>query len=162
LDQLRSGAREAQRYGPGNLINLLRLLRGNLRQVDLSELEIRQAFLQGLEAQDASLAGSHLDHVVLAEAFKYPTAVTLSADGLYLAAGTPASEVCLWRVADRTLLATLNGHTSGIRGVALSGDNQLVASGSFDGTVRLWDAESGRPLFVMRGHVGLVYAVALS
>jgi WD40 repeat protein/transcriptional regulator with XRE-family HTH domain len=162
LDQVRARPLDEQGYGPGNLVNLLRLLRGDLRGVDLSGLAIRQAFLQGVEAQDASLAGAHLAEMVLAEAFNYPTSVTLSADGVYLAAGTTSGDVCLWRVADRTLLATLQGHTGGIRGVALSGDNRLIASGSFDGTVRLWDRASGSLLAIMRGHVGLVYAVALS
>jgi WD40 repeat protein len=162
LDQLRACPLDEQGYGPGNLVNLLRLLRGNLRGVDLSGLAIRQAFLQGVEAQGASLAGAHLAGAVLAEAFNYPTSVTLSADGVYLVAGTTAGGVCLWRVADRTLLATMQGHTGGIWGAALSGDNQRIASGSFDGTVRLWEAASGRQLTIMRGHVGLVCAVALS
>ena len=49
-----------QGYGPGNVINLLRLLRGDLRGLDFSRLAIRHAYLQEVEAQDASLAGAHL------------------------------------------------------------------------------------------------------
>jgi len=44
-------------YGPGNVVNLLRLLRGQLRGLDLSHLTIRQAYLMDVEAQDASLQG---------------------------------------------------------------------------------------------------------
>ena len=47
-------------------------------------------------------------------------------------------------------LATLLGHTGGVRGVALSGDGQLVASVSFDGTVKLWEAGSGACLRTLR------------
>jgi len=162
LDQLRARRSGEQGYGPGNLVNLLRLSRGNLRQIDLSRLEIRQAFLQGVEAQDASLAESHLSEVVLADAFKYPTSVTLSSDGTYLAAGTSAGEVCVWRVADRMLLATFPGHKAAVRGVALSRDNRLVASCSFDGTVQLWEVGTGRNLALLRGHEGLVFAVSLN
>ena len=68
-----------QGYGPGNVVNLLRMLRGDLRGLDLSHIAIRQAYLQGVEAQDASLAGAHLAEAVLAEAFAYPLAVALSA-----------------------------------------------------------------------------------
>jgi hypothetical protein len=39
---LRSRPKETHGYGPGNLANLLLLLRGNLNGVDLSALEIRQ------------------------------------------------------------------------------------------------------------------------
>jgi len=69
-------------FGPGNVVNLLRLLRGDLKRMDLSGLAMRQAYLQEAEAQDASLVGSHLTEAVLAEAFAYSSAVALSADGL--------------------------------------------------------------------------------
>jgi len=65
-------------------VNLLRLLRGDLRGLDLSRLAIRHAYLQGVDAQDASLAGAQLAQAVLAEAFAYPTAVALSADGAFV------------------------------------------------------------------------------
>jgi len=61
-----------QGYGPGNAINLLRLLRGQLRGLDLSHLTIRQAYLVDVEAQDGSLSGAHLANTVLAEAFDSP------------------------------------------------------------------------------------------
>jgi transcriptional regulator with XRE-family HTH domain len=117
---------EEQGYGPGNVVNLLRLLRGDLRRLDLSHLAIRQAYLQGVEAQDASLAGAHLSEAVLDQAFNDPTAVALSADGALLAAGTSSGEVFLWRVADRTPLLALAGHTGGVWSVALSGDGRLL------------------------------------
>src|SRR4051794_6503889 len=58
-----------QRYGPGNVANLLRLLRGDLRGVDLSRLALRQVYLQGVDAQDASLAGAGLVGAVMDESF---------------------------------------------------------------------------------------------
>jgi hypothetical protein len=60
LDQLRHWDEEAQGYGPANLVTLLRLLRGNLRGLDLSHLAIRGASLQGVEMQDANLSGALL------------------------------------------------------------------------------------------------------
>jgi WD40 repeat protein len=162
IQHLRELPLDEQQHAPGNLVNLLRVSRGNLQGLDLSGLALRQVFLRDVGVQDSSLAGADLSEAVLAEAFNYPTAVALSPDGSYLAAGTSTGEVCLWHVANRALLETLQGHTSGIRGVGLSGDNRLVATGSFDGTVRLWEATNGRLLMTLRGHVGLVYRVALS
>ena len=68
----------------------------------------------------------------------------------------------LWEACSGRLLATLQGHTSLVWGVALSGDGQLVASGSYDGTLTVWDARSGRRLATLDGHSSGVLNVALS
>src|SRR5712692_2474475 len=72
LDQLRRRAQESQGYGPANLVALLREQRGHLRSLDLSQLAIRGAFLQGVEMQDASLAEASLRETVFNEAFDIP------------------------------------------------------------------------------------------
>jgi WD40 repeat protein/transcriptional regulator with XRE-family HTH domain len=157
-----------QGCGPGNAVNLLRLLKGHLRGVDLSRLLIRQAYLAEVEAQDASLAGSHLETAVLAEAFNFPSAVALNADGAMLVAGTSAGEVWLWRVADRTPLLAIRAHTGPVWSVALPADPRsagsagVLASGGADGTVRLWAASNGRALATLTGHTGEVRGVAFS
>jgi WD40 repeat protein/transcriptional regulator with XRE-family HTH domain len=151
-----------QGNGPGNVVNLLRLLRGHLRGLDLSRLAIRQVYLQGVDAQDASLAGAHLDGAVLDEAFAFPAALALSDDGAFLVAGTPSGEVRLWRAADRTLLLAAHTHTGMVWGVALSGDGRLLASGGEDGSVLLWDTTSGQLLVDLQGHTGGVRGLAFS
>jgi WD40 repeat protein/DNA-binding XRE family transcriptional regulator len=153
---------EGAGYGPGNVVNLLRLLRGHLRGLDLSRLAIRQAYLAEADAQDASLVDARLAETVLAEAFDFPGSVALSSDGALLATGTSTGEVWLWRVADRTPLMAVQGHTGAVWGVAISTDGQLLASGGGDGTVQLWEASSGRPLATLQGHTGAVWGVALS
>jgi transcriptional regulator with XRE-family HTH domain len=125
----RGGSAAAQGFGPGNIVNLLRLLRGNLRELDLSHLAIRQAYLGEVDAKDASLADSQLADTVLAEAFDLPTSAALSRDGGLLATGTSTGAVWLWRVADRKLLLAIQGHAGGVWAVTLSGDGQLLASG---------------------------------
>ena len=150
-----------QGYGPGNVVNLLRLLRGDLRGLDLSHLAIRQAYLPEVDAQDSSLVGAQLAETMLAEAFHFPLSVGLSNDGALLAAGTSTGEVWLWRVADRTPLWVAPGHTGGVWGVALSAEGLLVSGGE-DGRVRLWESSSGHPLATLQGHTGGVWRVALS
>lgn len=69
LDSWRNGGGDAssseQGYAPGSVVNLLRLLRGDLRGVNLARLALRQAYLQGVEAQDSSLAYSRVRDPVL-------------------------------------------------------------------------------------------------
>jgi WD40 repeat protein len=151
-----------QGYGPGNLVNLLRLLRGDLRALDLSRLAIRQAYLAEVEAQSASLAGAHLAEAVLADGFSLPVSAALSGDGALLAVGTSTRNVGVWRVADRTLLTSLEGHDGGVVGVALSAAGHLLASGDGQGAVRLWDPRSGQLLATLHGHTGVVWGVALA
>ncbi len=162
LDGLRGQDSAAQGYGPGNLVNLLRLLRGNLRGLDLSNVAIRQACLAEVEAQDARLVDAHLAETVLSDAFSMLPCVALSGDGAYLAAGTAMGEIYLWRRFDRALLRTIRGHAGMTLSVALSDRGERVASSSDDGTVKLWDAHNGQLLQTFGGLVGAVPTVALS
>src|SRR5258707_1033408 len=77
LSEVRSWAEDAQGYGPANLVALLRLLRGDLRGLDLSHLALRGAYLQGVEMQDTTLAGARLCECVLTKAFDAITAAAI-------------------------------------------------------------------------------------
>ena len=57
LNHVRTWDQEAQGYGPANLIALLRMRRGHLRGLDLSQLALRGAYLQGVEMQDTTFPG---------------------------------------------------------------------------------------------------------
>jgi hypothetical protein len=67
LERWRSRPPAQQGYAPGTVVNLLRLLRGDLKGMDLSRLWLRQVYLQEVDVQDASLANAHLTEAVLAE-----------------------------------------------------------------------------------------------
>ena len=145
LEGWRNRPNTEQGYGPGNVVNLLRLLRGDLRSVDLAHLAIRQAYLAGVEAQDASLANALLSETMLGEAFGAVSSIAVSADGRYVAAGTASGDLRVWRLVDRVPLLAVHGHNGGIWGVALSADGRLLASGSLDGTVKLWATDGDQP-----------------
>jgi WD40 repeat protein len=162
LDGWRGRPPAEQGYGPGNVVNLLRLLRGQLRGLDLSGLAIRQAYLAEVDAQDATLMDAHLLDSVLAEAFHFPDSVAVSGDGALLAVGTATGQVWLWRVADRTPLWAVQGHPGVIWIVALSADGRLLASGGEDGTVHLWDTGSGRPRGSLLGHAGQIRSLTFT
>ena len=58
----------------------------------------------------------------------------------------------LWEGTSGRLLATLEGHTGPVYGVALSADGRLLATGSVDGTIRLWNPSGGACLRILRSH----------
>jgi WD40 repeat protein/transcriptional regulator with XRE-family HTH domain len=162
LKMWRGGDASQVGYGPGNAINLLRLSRKNLAGLDFSDLFVRQAYLQEVDAQDTNLAGAELRQTVLAGAFDAVNAVALSADGSIVAAGTMGGEVRAWRVADRMPLVSINGHAGQVGGVALSADGRLLASGGHDRVVRIWSVDDGRPIASLEGHAAAVTGVAMS
>jgi WD40 repeat protein/transcriptional regulator with XRE-family HTH domain len=132
-----------QGYGPGNVINLLRLLRGNLRGLDLARLAIRQAYLQGVEIQDTSLAGAMIQDSVFTETFDSIMAVAISSTGEYWAASSRRGEIRLWVAGGQTLRRAWRAHADMIWTIEFSPDGRMLASGSWDGTLKLWDVASG-------------------
>jgi WD40 repeat protein/transcriptional regulator with XRE-family HTH domain len=132
-----------QNYGPGNVINLLRLLRGNLRGLDLWHLAIRQAYLQSVEMQDSSLAGALIQDSVFTATIGAITAVAISSTGEYWAASSRRGELRLWAAGGRTLHRMWRAHADMVRTLTFSPDGRTLASGSWDGAVKLWDVASG-------------------
>jgi predicted ATPase/transcriptional regulator with XRE-family HTH domain len=85
-----------QGYGPGNLINLVRLLSTDLRRLDLARLALRQAYLQGIEMQDATLAGAIVHDSVFTGAIDTIMGLAMSSTGEYWAAASRRGEVQIW------------------------------------------------------------------
>src|ERR1700737_977783 len=110
-----------------------------------------RSICRGVDMQDASLARAALAGAVLDEAFAYPTAVALSADGAFLVGGTPTGELRLWRTADRTLMLAAQAHIGVGWGVRLTEDGKLLASSGADGMVRLWSLTGVAQREGMRG-----------
>src|SRR6266568_9117675 len=131
LDGLRERAEEAQGYGPANLVALLRLLRGDLRGLNLSQLSLRGVYLQGLKLQDTTLFGAMLRECVFSETFDAITAVAISRSGQYWAAASQRGEVQVWREAGQTLHLAWQAHTDMVWALAFSPDERRLASGSF-------------------------------
>jgi WD40 repeat protein/transcriptional regulator with XRE-family HTH domain len=147
LAQFRAEDASTQGYGPTNVITLLKELRGHLRGLDLSRLSIRGAYLQGVEMQDARLAGATLHEVVWTSAFDTIRAVALSPDGHYMAAGGSSGQVHIWHGEDCVAHLTIQGHTDRVGGIAFSPTGDTLATASWDGTVRLWDVASGAAIW---------------
>jgi hypothetical protein len=143
LSHLRARADHAQGYGPSNLLALLRELRGHLRGLDLSQLSIRGAYLQGVEMQDTSLSEAALHDTTFTEALDATRAVTISRDGKYWAMGSWRGKVRVWQQGGKLLHLAWQAHTNTVSTLAFSPDGRTLATGSWDGALKLWDVESG-------------------
>ncbi len=150
LDQVRTWNQDAQGYGPANLVTLLRVLRGNLRGLDLSRLALRGVYLQSVEMQDARLSGAVLQDSVFTEPFDAIMAVTMSRTGQYWAAGGRRGEVRVWREEGKLLHRAWQAHTDTVSALAFSPDGRTLATRSWDGAIKLWDLECGTLLWTSR------------
>ena len=96
------------------------------------------------------------------------SALAFSPDGATLASGstrTSQANIKLWDVTNRTLIATLPGHTggpTGVHSVAFSPSGDTLASGSGDQTVKLWDVANESLIATLTGHTSHVFSVAWS
>ena len=143
LSQLRARADYAQGYGPANVLALLRQHWGHLRGVDLSQLAIRGASLQGVEMQDTKLARATLRDTTFTEAFDDIWALTISHDGHYWGVSGKRGEVRVWEAASQTLHRVWQAHADPIYALAFSPDGRTLATGSWDCAIKLWDVERG-------------------
>ncbi len=145
LSRFRSENAATQGYGPANVITLLKAMRGHLRGLDLSQISIRGAYLQGADMQDANLAGAQLEKCIWTQSFDAITAMAVSQSGQYWAAAGRRGEVRLWREEGKLLHRVWRAHTDRVWALAFSPDGCTLASGSLDGSVKLWEVESGAP-----------------
>jgi len=73
-----------------------------------------------------------------------------------------AGRLKLWRVADGSLIYSVDAHEGGASSVAFSPDGKMLATGGQDGLVRLWNATDATPIRDLSGSVADLTRVAFS
>ena len=89
-------------------------------------------------------------------------ALAAGRDGRRLASGGEDGVVCLWDVADRSLLGTLDSMGGPVWALALGPGGSWLATAGDDRAIRLWNLGDSSRLRTLAGHIGVVRALAVS
>ncbi|WP_243397445.1 WD40 repeat domain-containing protein [Crocosphaera subtropica] len=149
-------------YGVGNLLNLLCQMNADLKGYDFSGLEIRQAYLQGMNLAHVNFINAEFSKTVFTQSFGGIHGLAFSPDGQRLAAGDSQGKIRIFRVVDGQQILTLGTHRWWTVSVSFSPDGQKLVSSSLDPTVKLWDLQTGQCLHNLQGHSKYVWSVIYS
>ncbi|KAJ7099953.1 chromatin associated protein [Mycena belliarum] len=75
----------------------------------------------------------------------YIRSVCFSPDGALLATGAEDTQIRIWDLAKKRIIAVLSGHQQEIYALDFSADGRFIVSGSGDKTVRIWDMRGVSP-----------------
>ena len=150
-----------QGYAPANLLALLHLHRGHLRELDLSGLTLRSVYLQEVDLQDTSLANTIIQDNIFTQTFSAILAVDVSKSGDYWAASSSQGEVMIWTANGLTIYNKWHAHSDMIWALKFNSDATSIATGSWDGTVKLWDVKTGTLRWSIK-HLSHVNSLAFS
>lgn len=91
------------------------------------------------------------------------TSIVVTSDNQFIITATsrPLFDVCVWCMADGTIVRRLQGHTYIVRSVAVSSDSVYIVSGGQDNTMRIWRLADGTELQTVR-HPHWVNCVAVT
>jgi WD40 repeat protein/transcriptional regulator with XRE-family HTH domain len=138
---------QAKEYVRQTQERLLRVLRGNLRGLDLSRLALRGVFLQGTDMQDTTLSNTVIQDSVFTERFDVSLRVAISSTGAYWVAASRGGEIRVWEEGGLIARQVWRAHTDMVWALTFSPDGRTLASGSSSGSVKLWDITSGALLW---------------
>jgi WD40 repeat protein/serine/threonine protein kinase len=88
-------------------------------------------------------------------------AVTVSADGCLLMAGSALGSVTVWNLDSGEITRQLQGHALHISDLAVTSDNRMAVSTSNDTTAIVWDLENGRQVLRFQQHSTAIEVVAI-
>lgn len=149
-------------YLAGNVLHALIYLRGDLHGLDVSHLEVRQAYLQSTVLKHVNCTGAHFVNSVFQNAFGNVLAVTFHPAHDILAAGMADGDIWIYQIRSATPLLVCRGHTDAVWSLAFHPDGNILASCSDDQTICLWDMDTGACIRRLLGHKNRVRSIAFS
>ena len=88
-------------------------------------------------------------------------ALAISHDGTLLAAAS-GTQIKLWDLSTKRVIAALDGHSIQIQALAMTPDQKLLVSGGGDGTIRLWSLPDGSLIKTLPQDSDWVTALSIS
>lgn len=80
------------------------------------------------------------------------TSFAISPDGRRIVVGVSNKTLRIWDVESGQEIATIAGHSQGVRSCAFSPDGRQIVTGSWDKTLKIWDVETGLDIAILSGH----------
>ena len=90
------------------------------------------------------------------------TAVSMSRNGLHLAAGLEDTSVQVWSLKSKSTVLTRRHHQHPVSHLAFSSDGSLISVSYFDNAVHVWRVDSGEQVAVLPGRALGVVAACFS
>ncbi|MEM8829475.1 MAG: NB-ARC domain-containing protein [Cyanobacteria bacterium P01_G01_bin.19] len=149
-------------YAAGNILNLLCLLKSNLRDFDFSDLVIWQAYLQNANLQFVNFANSKFAQSIFTKIFGRILSVAFSPDGNTLATGDTNGEILVWQIKNSKLQWRLKADSNYIRSLAFSPDGNALASASENQIIKIWSLSSGKCVKILNEPNNQVWSIAFS
>jgi WD40 repeat protein len=173
------------RYAASNILNLLcqiqrkeneKVQNITLSDYDFSGLEIRQAYLRGINLPGVNFTECTFINSIFTQDFDRIKSLAFSPkhperEKVYLLTGHSDKKARLWDVENGNLLFVCHEHTDWIRAVAFSPTCEFFATGSDDQTIRLWNLKAslndttgqGRCIGEsLKGHTKWIWSLAFS
>ena len=162
LVMLRAESSGKPGYATGNILNLLCLLKSDLKEYDFSHLAVWQAYLQNTDLQKVNFTHSNFFQCVFTKIFGGILSVSFSPNNKLLATGDTNGEILVWQVKDSQLKFRLKADNNWIRSVAFSPDGKTLASAGENQTIKIWDMTNGSYLQTLNDQRNQVWSIVFS
>jgi WD40 repeat protein len=159
-------------FGPWNIVEVWKEVRGELSGAELSELDLSRVVLNGTHCcrffkndyLAANFDGSLLHEVNIFPQGHYEnvSSTMYSGDGEKILSASYDCTIKEWDVESGQCLMTFTGHTDWVNSALYSGDGEKILSASEDNTIKEWDVASGKCLKTFTGHTDRVNSALYS
>jgi len=156
IASLQVAGNSAPNYAAGNALNLLVFLGTDLTGINLSNLVIRQAYLQNAYLYDVDLRNAILSECVFKETFGSITSLVVSSNKLIVSAG---NELLVFDFPSLVICFRKRIEFDWVRAVAISQNELFIATANEDHSVRIFSLHDASVIQKWNGN-GRFFAVA--